>query len=59
MTRWNIQVPKRLDAAVERATAEGTHSSKSDLVREAVREKLENMGFKNEPFAEKEGDAHD
>lgn len=50
--RWNIAVPKVLDEAVETAVKLDTHMTKSDLIREAVREKLAKMGFKNKPFAE-------
>lgn len=50
--RWNIPVPQTLDDAVEKAIVLDTHMTKSDLIREAVREKLEKMGFKNEPFQE-------
>lgn len=50
--RWNIPVPPTLDDAVEKAIVLDTHMTKSDLIREAVREKLEKMGFKNEPFQE-------
>ena len=50
--RWNIPVPKTLDDAVEKAIVLDTHMTKSDLIRDAVREKLERMGYKNEPFQE-------
>jgi Arc/MetJ-type ribon-helix-helix transcriptional regulator len=36
-----------LDEAVEQAIKLDTHVSKSDLIRDAVREKLERMGFGN------------
>jgi len=49
-TRWNIPVPKVLNEAVERAIQLDTHSTKSDFIRDAVRQKLEAMGFKSEPF---------
>jgi len=48
--RWNIHVPAVLDEAVEKAVELGMHATKSDLIREAVREKLERMGFRIEPF---------
>jgi Arc/MetJ-type ribon-helix-helix transcriptional regulator len=51
-TRWNIPVPKILDAVVEKAIDLDTHSTKSDFVRDAVREKLASMGYKSEPFKE-------
>jgi Arc/MetJ-type ribon-helix-helix transcriptional regulator len=43
---WNVPVPKPLDKAVEDAVICDSHVSKSDLIREAVREKLEKMGVK-------------
>lgn len=48
--RWNIPVPAVLDEAVEKAVELDMHATKSDLIREAVREKLEKMGFRIEPF---------
>jgi len=43
---WTIPVPKRLDQAVEDAVRKGWHKTKSELVREAVRQHLEKLGFK-------------
>jgi len=43
---WNVPLPKTLDKAVEDAVDCDSHVSKSDLIREAVREKLEKMGVK-------------
>ena len=37
---WNIPVTAHLDQCVERVVQEGSFVSKSDFVREAVREKL-------------------
>jgi Arc/MetJ-type ribon-helix-helix transcriptional regulator len=48
--RWNIPVPAVLDEAVEKAVELGMHATKSDLIREAVREKLERMGLRIQPF---------
>jgi Arc/MetJ-type ribon-helix-helix transcriptional regulator len=42
---WNIPVTQVLDEAVERAVQSNAHVSKSDFVRDAVREKLRKMGF--------------
>lgn len=50
VTYWNIPVPKILNEIVERAIELDTHSTKSDFVRDAVREKLASMGYKSEPF---------
>jgi Arc/MetJ-type ribon-helix-helix transcriptional regulator len=44
-TNWNIPVPKTLDDALEEAVRLDTHSTKSDFVRDAVRRRLEEMGF--------------
>ena len=51
-TNWNIPVPKVLDEALEEAVRLDTHSTKSDFVRDAVRRRLEEMGFKATPFLE-------
>ena len=48
--RWNIPVPKILDDIVKKAIELDTHSTKSDFVRDAVREKLGSMGYRSEPF---------
>jgi Arc/MetJ-type ribon-helix-helix transcriptional regulator len=56
---WNIPVPKALDEALEEAVEKDTHSTKSDFVRDAVRHKLEELGFKPKIFgktSEKEGE---
>jgi Arc/MetJ-type ribon-helix-helix transcriptional regulator len=45
---WNIPVPEMLDEAVEKAVRENAHVSKSDFVRDAVREKLRKMGLLEE-----------
>ena len=50
---WNIPVPRVLDEALEEAVRRDTHSTKSDFVRDAVRRKLEEMGFKARPFLER------
>jgi len=42
---WHVPVTEALNHAVEEAIARGTHSTKTELVREAVREKLRQMGF--------------
>lgn len=42
---WNIPVPKVLNEAVEKAIRVDMHATKSDFVRDAVREKLKAMGF--------------
>jgi Arc/MetJ-type ribon-helix-helix transcriptional regulator len=47
---WNIPVPKVLDDALEEAVRKDTHSTKSDFVRDAVRRRLEEMGFNPKIF---------
>ena len=49
---WNIPVPRVLDDALEEAVRNDTHSTKSDFVRDAVRRRLEEMGFKPQIFKE-------
>jgi metal-responsive CopG/Arc/MetJ family transcriptional regulator len=44
-TFWCIISPKTLDDALEKAVQEGTYRTKSDLVRDAVRRRLEELGF--------------
>jgi Arc/MetJ-type ribon-helix-helix transcriptional regulator len=54
LTYWNIPAPKSLDEAVERAVKAGTHASKSDFVRDAVRRLLRELGSERNPTQEKE-----
>jgi len=42
---WSIPVTQALDEAVEKAVKVDAHVSKSDFVRDAVREKLRKLGF--------------
>jgi len=42
---WNIPVTLILKDALEKAGRLGTHSTKSDFVRDVVRRKLEEMGL--------------
>lgn len=49
---WNIPVTPALDDALEEAVRRDTHSTKSDFVRDAVRRRLEDMGFRAQPFLE-------
>ena len=44
LTKWCIPVPKTLDDAVEKAVQTDMHISKSDLVRDAVRRLLKEIG---------------
>ena len=45
-TSWCIPVPRTLDEALELAVQRDSHSTKSDFVRDCVRRKLEEMGYK-------------
>lgn len=47
---WNIPVPKALDDALEEAVRKDTHSTKSDFVRDCVRRRLEEMGYRPHVF---------
>lgn len=51
---WNIPVPKTLDEALEKAVSVDSHSSKSEFVRDAVRRRLEDMGFNPQVFDKQE-----
>jgi len=42
---WNIPVTKTLDQAVEEAVKVDMHVSKSDLIRDAVRRLLKELGI--------------
>jgi len=48
---WNIPVTETLDDALEQAVSADSHSSKAEFVRDAVRRRLEEMGFKPQVFA--------
>jgi Arc/MetJ-type ribon-helix-helix transcriptional regulator len=50
---WNIPVSKTLDDALEKAVDQDSHSSKSEFVRDAVRRRLETMGFNPQVFDNK------
>jgi Arc/MetJ-type ribon-helix-helix transcriptional regulator len=49
---WNIPVTEFLDKSVEKAVHLDAHVSKSDFIRDAVREKLQRMGFIENACAE-------
>jgi Arc/MetJ-type ribon-helix-helix transcriptional regulator len=49
-TCWSVPVTRTLDDALEQAVRIDTHSTKSDFIRDAVRRRLEEMGFKPRPF---------
>jgi Arc/MetJ-type ribon-helix-helix transcriptional regulator len=53
-TKWCIPVTKTLDDALEKAVTVDSHSSKSEFVRDAVRRRLEEMGFNPQVFEKQE-----
>ena len=48
---WNILVTTTPDQALEQAVSADSHSSKAEFVRDAVRRRLEDMGFNPQVFA--------
>ena len=52
--RWNIPISDVLDNALEQAIQLDTHSTKSEFVRDAVRRKLEDIGFNFQVFGNHE-----
>lgn len=42
---WNLQVPRPLDEAVEKAILSNFHLTKSEFIRDAVRKRLEEIGI--------------
>lgn len=42
---WRVPITPKLDSILERALEVNAYVSKSDFIREAVREKLAKMGF--------------
>lgn len=53
-TKWCIPVTRTLDDALEQAVTADSHSSKSEFVRDAVRRRLEDMGFRPQVFDQKQ-----
>jgi len=54
---WNLQVPKSLDKAVDKAVLSDWHYTKTEFIRDAVRQKLNSMGIKP-LFLQSEGTEH-
>jgi len=42
---WNLQVPRSLDEAVDEAVVKDWYYTKTEFIRDAVREKLRRMGI--------------
>jgi Arc/MetJ-type ribon-helix-helix transcriptional regulator len=53
-TKWCIPVTDALDQAVEHAVTKDSCITKSEFVRDAVRRKLESMGYNPQVFDKKE-----
>jgi Arc/MetJ-type ribon-helix-helix transcriptional regulator len=53
ITFWNVPVSRVLDDAVEEAVKTDMHVSKSDLIRDAVRQLLKNMNIAEKKEAPK------
>jgi Arc/MetJ-type ribon-helix-helix transcriptional regulator len=45
-TNWSLIVSRSLDTALEQAITQDSHSTKSEFIREAVRDKLKELGYK-------------
>ena len=52
ITYWNIPVPKALDAALEKAILGDWHRTKTEFIRELVRQELRQRGFQPPPIQE-------
>ena len=50
---WNVPVTRSLDMTLKEAIKKDMHNTKADLIREAVREKLKEMGFILSPISTK------
>lgn len=56
LTYWNVPVPRPLNRALEEAIRKGTHVSKADFIRDAVRRLLREIGYLTPKNGEKEGE---
>jgi hypothetical protein len=45
ITYWNIPVPRSLDEALQEAIRQDWHRTKTEFIRELVRQELRNRGF--------------
>ena len=52
-TRWLVPVAVTLNNALMEAVLRDSHSTKSEFIRDAVRRKLEEMGYNPQLFREK------
>jgi Arc/MetJ-type ribon-helix-helix transcriptional regulator len=51
---WNLQVPKTLDEALEKAISMDMHRTKTEYIRDAVRRMLETQGLYPQKLGNKE-----
>ena len=42
---WNVPVPKALDIVLEVAVKEQVYSTRTELIRDAVRRRLQELGY--------------
>jgi len=56
MPTWYVKVSDKLDHLVEKAIKDGVFTNKSELIRQAVREMLEKLGYKIDGGAQNEGE---
>ena len=52
-TKWIVTVTASSNKAVEQAILRDSHSTKSEFVRDAVRRRLEEMGYNPQVFRKK------
>lgn len=52
-TKWIVTVPISLNEAVNEAILKDSHATKSEFVRDAVRRRLEEMGYNPQVFSKK------
>lgn len=48
--QWCTPVNQTLDSALEQAVKQDSHSSKSEFIRDSVRRRLEDLGYKPKIF---------
>jgi len=51
---WCIPVNRTLDDALEQAVSRDSHSSKAEFVRDSVRRRLEDLGYKPRIFGKQQ-----
>jgi Arc/MetJ-type ribon-helix-helix transcriptional regulator len=51
--KWILTVPLSLDKAIKEAILKDSHATKSEFIRDAVRRRLEEMGYNPQVFPKK------